>query len=113
MIYKGPSGPFFMTHFKYITDHLLRAWVQSWTYNFKIWADLMTNNYEAYANPYGESPERECYEWFWASISMDETYSKDYLESLYQMMDDIDSGKVKPIPITLEELVEEDNNEQL
>ena len=113
MIYKGPSGPFFVTHFKYITDHLLRAWVQSWTYNFKIWADLMTNNYEAYANPYSESPERECYEWFWASISMDETYSKDYLESLYQMMDDIDSGKVKPIPITLEELVEEDNNEQL
>ena len=53
-----------MTHFKYITDHLLRAWVQSWTYNFKLWTDLMTNNYEAYANPYGESPERECYEWF-------------------------------------------------
>ena len=102
-----------MTHFKYITDHLLRSWVQSWIYNFKIWADLMTDNYEAYANPYAESPEQECYEWFWASISMDDTYSKDFLESLYQMMDDIDSGKVKPIPITLEELVEEDNNEQL
>ena len=40
-----------MTHLKYITDHLLRAWVQSWTYNFRIWADLMTNNYETYANP--------------------------------------------------------------
>ena len=57
-----------------------------------IWADLMTNNYEAYANPYGESPERECYECFWSSIGMDETYSKDFLESLYQMMDDIESG---------------------
>ena len=108
-----------MTHFKYITQHLLRAWVQSWTYNFKIWADLMTNNYKAYANPWCESPERECYEWFWSSISMDETYSKDFLESLYQMMDDIDAGKVKTYPAEnvlkrLEDLVDmEDNNEQL
>lgn len=55
----------------------------------------MTNNYEMYANPYGESPERECYEWFWASINMDETYPKEFLEYLQQMVDDIDSGKVK------------------
>ena len=83
-----------------------------------LWTDLMTNNYEAYANPYGESPERECYEWFWSSISMDETYSKDFLESLYQMMDDIDAGKVRTYPAEdilkrMKELVEEDNNEQL
>ena len=84
-----------MTHLKYITDHLLRAWVQQWTCNFKIWSDLMTSNYEVYANPWGESPERECYEWFWASINMDDTYSKEFLESLYQMIDDIESGKVK------------------
>ena len=61
-----------MTHLKYITDHLFPSWVQSWTYNFKIWADLMTNNYEAYDNPWCESLERECYEWFWASINMDD-----------------------------------------
>ena len=84
-----------MTHFKYITDHLLRAWVQSWTYNFGIWADLMTNNYEGYANPYGESPERECYEWFWASINMDDTVPKEFLEKLHQMVEDINSGKLK------------------
>ena len=84
-----------MTHLKYITDHLIRSWAQSWTYNFRTWSDLMTNNYEMYANPYGESPERECYEWFWASINMDETYPKEFLEYLQQMVDDIDSGKVK------------------
>ena len=76
----------------------------------------MTNNYEAYANPYAESPERECYECFWASISMDDTYSKDFLESLYQMMDDIDTGKVKTYPAEdilkrMKELVEEDNED--
>lgn len=84
-----------MTHFKYITDHLLRSWVQSWTYNFKIWADLMTNNYEVYANPWVESPERECYEWFWASINIDDTLPKESIEKFYQMMDDIDTGKVR------------------
>ena len=102
-----------MTHFKYITDHLFPSWVQQWTFNFKHWSDLMTNNYEAYANPYGESPERECYEWFWASINMDETYSKEFLEELYQRVEDIDSGKVKPIPADdilkrLKELVDSD-----
>ena len=107
-----------MTHFKYITDHLLRSWVQQWTYNFQMWADLMTNNYEGYANPYGESPERECYEWFWASINMDDTLSKEFLEKLHQMVEDIDSGKLKTysaedILKRLKERVEEDNNEQL
>ena len=87
-----------MTHFTYITKHLLPSWVQQWTYNFGIWVDLMTNNYEAYANPWCESPERECYEWFWASINIDETLPKEFLEELYRRMDNIDTGKVKPIP---------------
>ena len=87
-----------MTHLKYITDHLLRAWVQQWTFNFKHWADLMTNNYEAYAIPYSENPEQECYEWFWASINIDDTLPKEFLEHLYQMMDDVDTGKVKTVP---------------
>ena len=87
-----------MTYFTYITDHLLPAWVQQWTYNFRIWADLMTNNYEAYANPWCESPEKECYEWFWSSINMDDTLSKEFLEKLYQRIEDIDTGKMKTYP---------------
>lgn len=79
-----------MTYFDYITKHLLRAWVQCWTLNFNMWLDLMTNNYEAYENPYGESPERECYEWFWGCINIDETYPKEFLEELQQMVDDND-----------------------
>ena len=106
-----------MTHLEYIKQHLFPSWVQQWTYNFKIWADLMTNNYEVYANPYGESPERECYEWFWASINIDDTLSKEFLESLHQMMDDIDRGKVRTYPAEdvlkrLKERVEEDNNNE-
>ena len=96
-----------MTHFDYITKHMLPGWVESWKYNFRIWSDLMTNNYKPYANPWGESPERECYEWFWASINMDETLSKEFLEYLHQKLDDVDKGKVKPIPYTLEEIAKQ------
>jgi len=87
-----------MTHFDYITKHMLPGWVESWTYNFKIWADLMTGNYAPYANPWGESPERECYEWFWSSINLDDIYSKEFVEDIVQRMKDVKSGKVKTIP---------------
>lgn len=105
-----------MTHFSYITNHLLPSWVRQWTCNFKIWSDLMTNNYEVYANPWGESPERECYEWFWSSINMDETLPKEFLEELYQMMEDIDTGIVKTIPADeflsrMKELVDDDTED--
>ena len=75
----------------------------------------MTNNYEVYANPYSESPERECYEWFWVSINMDETLPKKFLEELYQKMNDIDTGILKTIPAKdvldrLNELVNESPN---
>ena len=87
-----------MTHLTYITEHLLPSWVRQWTYNFNVWSDLMTNNYEAYANPYGESPEQECYHWFWSAINVGDTYPKEFLDNLYQMMDDIDTGEVGTIP---------------
>ena len=84
-----------MTHFDYITKHMLPGWVESWTYNFRIWADLMTGNYKPYANPCGESPERECYEWFWVSLNLDDIYTKAFIEELLQMKKDVESGTVK------------------
>ena len=87
-----------MTHFSYITNHLLPAWIWQWNYNFRVWSDLMTNNYEVYNNPYCESPEKECYEWFWASINMDDTMTKKSIENLYQIMNDIATGVVETLP---------------
>jgi len=99
-----------MTHYEYITNHLLRAWVQQWTCNFRIWADLMTGNYDGYALLEEDDPYQECYEWFWASINIDDTYPKEFLEYLQQMVEDIDAGKVKTYPMddvikSMEELV--------
>ena len=88
-----------MTHFDYITKHMLPGWVESWTCNFRIWADLMTGNYKSYENPCGESPERECYEWFWASLNMDDIYTKEFIEELLQMKKDVESGTVKTYPL--------------
>ena len=65
----------------------------------------MTSNYESYALLKDDDPFQECYEWFWCSINLDDTYPKEFLEYLQQMVDDIDSGKVKTY--TLEEVMEE------
>ena len=65
----------------------------------------MTSNYEGYALLKDDDPYEQCYEWFWTSINLDETYPKEFLEHLQQMVDDIDSGKVKTY--TLEEVMEE------
>ena len=56
----------------------------------------MTSNYDNYALPRTvEDPEQECLEWFWVSLGEDETYPKEFLEHLLQMVEDIDLGKVE------------------
>tara|TARA_A100001015_G_scaffold320120_1_gene445397 strand:- start:982 stop:1290 length:309 start_codon:yes stop_codon:yes gene_type:complete len=102
-----------MTHFDYITKHMLPGWVESWTYNFRIWADLMTGNYKPYVEPWGESPERDCYEWFWTSINLDDIYTKEFLEDLMQRMKDVESGTVKTYPLDDVLKIWGEDNEQL
>ena len=67
--------------------------------NFKMWRDLISGNYEGYALMPDDDPYQECYEWFWTSINMDECLSKEFLEHLQQMVEDIDAGKVKTYPM--------------
>jgi hypothetical protein len=78
-----------------------------------MWRDLITENYKPYKLLKSDNAEQECYDWFWSSINLDETYPKEFLEYLLQMVDDIDSGKVETFPLTedlfdrLEDLVED------
>lgn len=73
---------------------------------FRIWADLMTFNYDHYALPRTvEDPETECIEWFWASLNEDDVYPKEFLEYLLQMVEDIELGKVETYSI--DELMED------
>ena len=87
-----------MTYLEYITDHLLPSWVQQWTCNFNIWADLITSNYEGYAFLEVDHPEHECYDCFWAAINTDDILPKECLEHFYQRINDIDTAKVKTVP---------------
>lgn len=79
------------------------CWMTGWQSirgAFRIWADLMTSNYADYALlKTVEDPEQECLEWFWVTLGEDECYPKEFLEYLLQMVDDIETGKEKLIPM--------------
>jgi hypothetical protein len=81
---------------------------------FRIWSDLMTDNFDDYALPrFVEDPFEECRDWFWVSLGEDNTYPKEFLEYLQKLVDDIETGKEKAIPMDesffdrLRELVED------
>ena len=59
----------------------------------------MTDNFEGYALLKDDDPFQECYEWFWTSINLDETYPKEFLEYLSQLAYDVETGKEKLIPM--------------
>jgi hypothetical protein len=59
----------------------------------------MTSKYDNYALMKEDDPEEECLEWFWASLNEDDVYPKEFLEYLMQMVDDIETGKEKLIPL--------------
>ncbi|AFK66361.1 hypothetical protein SWPG_00112 [Synechococcus phage S-CBM2] len=74
------------------------CWMTGWQsirMTFRIWADLMTSNYDGYALLKEDDPETECVEWFWASLNEDDVYPQEFLEYLMQMCEDIELGKVE------------------
>lgn len=74
------------------------CWMTGWQtigINFRMWADLMGGNYQNYALLKQDDPLSECIEWFWVSLNEDDTYPKQFLEELMQMVEDIDSGKIE------------------
>ena len=78
------------------------CWMTGWQsirHNFRMWADLMGSNYEGYALLKEDDPEAECLDWFWTSLVEDDVYSKEFLEHLMQIVDDIETGKEKVIPM--------------
>ena len=78
------------------------CWMTGWQtirHNFMMWGDLMGSNYDGYALLKEDDPETECLEWFWASLNEDDCYPKEFLEYLMKMVDDIETGKEKLIPM--------------
>ena len=102
-----------MSWIYYIFTHLIPTWGQSFNSNFRMWRDLITGDYDKYTLLEEDTPFEECYNWFWTSINLDETYPKEFLEDLMQMVEDVETGVVETIPAdevlrTLRELAQED-----
>ena len=88
-----------MNWWEYWIGHCWMTGWRSMKITFRHWADLMTSNYANYALLKEDDPETECIEWFWASLNEDDVYSKEFLEYLMQMVEDIELGKVETYPI--------------
>ena len=58
----------------------------------------MGNNYQDYALLVSDDPLEQCILYFWDSLE-DDIYPKYFLDSLLQMVDDIETGKEKVIPM--------------
>ena len=87
-----------LSWFEYIWFSCIQqGWYNCW-YSFKNWSDLMGNSYQDYALLKDDDPLEQCILFFWDSLE-DEIYSKSFLESLLQMVDDINTGKEEVIPI--------------
>jgi len=83
------------------------CWMTGWqtiSMSFRNWRDLMTGNYKDYALMFYDDPYEECYSCFWTYLGDDDILPKEFLESLMQMADDVETGKVKTYPLT-EDLV--------
>ena len=59
----------------------------------------MTGNYKDYALMWYDDPYEECVSWFWGCLGEDETLPKAFLEHLQEMVDRIDRGEEKLIPL--------------
>lgn len=84
--------------FEYWVGH---CWMTGWREignNFRMWSDLMTGNYANYALLSDDDPCEECYNWFWTSINLDETYPKEFLEGLMEMCARVERGEEKLVP---------------
>jgi hypothetical protein len=88
-----------MSWVEYYITHVFPTGWDTIVSAFRIWKDLMTNNYKDYSLLKDDDPFEECREWFWATLGEDDVYPKFFLEELMQMADDVTTGKVKVYPI--------------
>jgi len=84
---------------------VLHCWMTGWQSirnNFITWMDLVwfEDNQKHYTLLKDDVPFEQCYIEFWFSLNDDDVYPKEFLESLMQIVDDIETGKEKVYPFT-------------
>lgn len=93
-----------MSLWDYYIGHCWMTGWQSIRHNFITWMDLVwfEDNQKHYTLLKDDVPFEQCYVEFWFSLNDDDVYPKEFLESLMQMADDVETGKVKTVPFTRE-----------
>ena len=89
-----------MSWVEYYITHVFPTGWNTIAAAFRIWKDLMTDNYKDYSLLKDDDPFEQCSGWFWATLGEDDVYPKFFLEELMQMADDVATGKVKTVPFT-------------
>lgn len=95
-----------MNNLEYYITHVFPTGWQSIRSAFRIWADLMTNNYKDYSLLHEDDPEQECIGWFWVSLGEDNVYEKEFLEYLFELSARVERGEEKLIEWKGEDLDE-------
>lgn len=88
-----------MTWVEYYVMHVFPTGWHTIASSFRMWCDLMTDNYANYALLKNDDPFEECYNWFWGSLGEDDVYPKEFLEDLYELADRVERGEEKLIPV--------------
>jgi hypothetical protein len=93
-----------LSWWEYWIGHCYMTGWQSIHSNFRTWMDLVwfEENQKDYALLKEDDPFEQCYLCFWYDLNDDNTYPKEFLESLMQMADDVQTGKVEMVPYTKE-----------
>ena len=88
----------------YWINHCWMTGWQSIKHSFQNWADLMTGNWKDYGLMFYDDPYESCLDNFWDSLGDDDTLPKEFLEHLHEMVDRIERGEEKLIPMDLDQL---------
>jgi len=90
-----------MNWWEYWIGHCWMTGWQSIRNNFITWMDLVwfEDNQKHYALLKDDVPFEQCYVEFWFTLNDDDVYPKEFLEYLMQMVEDIETGKEKLIPM--------------
>lgn len=87
---------------EYWIEHCIVSGWNSIYYSFYTWMDLVwfEDNQKQYTLLQNDDPFKECYLTFWSDLGDDDTYPKEFLEYLMGIVDKIDRGEEKLIPLS-------------
>jgi hypothetical protein len=96
-----------MSWFEYIFKYCIPTGFQNIRYSFINWMDLVwfEDNHKYYAFLPNDDPFEQCKLYFWDELN-EEPYSKEFIQELYRMSDEIDRGEVELIPFSHDMLFE-------